>query len=122
MQRVFRGHCGRKHAAQARKNLLAQRQSLLFSYFATVIQSRFRGFYSRRYRHDFFARKRYIQGILDRSEALRKQLNEHAAAQAEVRACVCAFACVHTCRGVRCVLGRRLNPKRPMPWKRISDA
>ena len=48
-----------------------------FHYQAHIIQKNFRGYYSRRYYHDFFARKAYINSIMNKSEALKQQLQEH---------------------------------------------
>lgn len=43
---------------------------------ATCIQSCWRGYSSRKYVHDFYARKQYIQRILQTNKELRKVLHE----------------------------------------------
>ena len=42
--------------------------SFLFSY---------RGFYSRKYEHDFYARKKYLLHVETKNEEVRKNLDEH---------------------------------------------
>lgn len=41
---------------------------LIFSY---------RGFYSRKYEHDFYARKKYLQHVETKNDEVRRQLDEH---------------------------------------------
>ena len=44
---------------------------------AKIIQKVFRGFYSREYEHDFYARKTYLEYVLAKNEEVRKQLEEY---------------------------------------------
>jgi hypothetical protein len=44
---------------------------LIFEYSAREIQRVYRGYFSRKYRHDFYARKAYIQQVLMQGEQLR---------------------------------------------------
>ena len=37
----------------------------------------YRGFYSRKYEHDFYARKKYLQHVETKNEEVRKNLDEH---------------------------------------------
>ena len=83
IERVFRGHCGRERARAAREQRAATEESGVFQYYATVIQRAFKGYYSRTYVHDFFARKAYIESIKQKSEELRDQLSGHMEQQIE---------------------------------------
>jgi hypothetical protein len=40
------------------------------------VQKYYRGFYSRKYEHDFYARKAYLQHVQQKNEDVRKQLDE----------------------------------------------
>ena len=73
MQRVFRGYCGRKKAVRTQIARLEAFNRAVFHHFATVIQSRFRGFYARKYVSDFYARKKYLAKIVDVSENVRAE-------------------------------------------------
>lgn len=83
IQRVFRGHQGRNLTNDARRARAAHEESSIYHYYATLIQRVFKGFYSRRYKHDFYARKAYIQSIKQKSEELRNQLSGHMETQIE---------------------------------------
>jgi hypothetical protein len=83
IQRVQRGHVGRRIAHERRSDVEDARRRALFDYCASQLQKLFRGYYSRRYRHDFFARKRYIRTVLHNSETLRQTLRSHEAALIE---------------------------------------
>ena len=74
IERVFRGNLGRRACRARRAARGEQAQAAMFAYFASVIQHCFRGFRSRRYKHDYYARKAYIQNILEKSNQLRGQL------------------------------------------------
>jgi hypothetical protein len=55
--------------------------SLGGQYHAVHAQRAFRGYYSRRYRHDYNARKAYILSVVEKGEQLRARLQEHLRAQ-----------------------------------------
>ena len=76
-QRIYRGHAGRKRAVQLTAKRREWETMSFFHYQACMCQRIFRGYYSRRFRHDFHARKNYIRNILKKSEELRKSLAEH---------------------------------------------
>ena len=48
-----------------------------FTYHANLIQKIWRGFHSRRYIHDYYARKKYLQTLTEKNEAMRAQLGEY---------------------------------------------
>ncbi|GBG24227.1 Spermatosis-associated protein 17 [Hondaea fermentalgiana] len=85
ISRVFRGHCGRLACARLQKLLDDEALMSMFHYQACAIQHVFRGFHSRKYKHDFHARKAYIANILEKSSELRMQLaaNRERATQEE---------------------------------------
>ena len=37
----------------------------------------YRGYYSRKYEHDFYARKKYLQHVETKNEEVRKNLDEY---------------------------------------------
>eukprot|EP00356_Strombidium_inclinatum_P011550 CAMPEP_0170481816 /NCGR_PEP_ID=MMETSP0208-20121228/2115_1 /TAXON_ID=197538 /ORGANISM="Strombidium inclinatum, Strain S3" /LENGTH=134 /DNA_ID=CAMNT_0010754587 /DNA_START=165 /DNA_END=570 /DNA_ORIENTATION=+ len=45
---------------------------------AKIIQKYFRGYFSRRYEHDFYARKNYLSDVQTKNEEIRKELEEWA--------------------------------------------
>ncbi|KAF4660689.1 spermatoproteinsis associated 17 [Perkinsus chesapeaki] len=81
IQRVFRGHVGRTKAAAARTKENGRRQLAFFHAQAETIQRFFKGFWSRKYMHDFYAMKRYLAAVAERGEQSRSYLQE----QAEVK-------------------------------------
>jgi hypothetical protein len=61
IQRVYRGHMARKRARDA---IAAHRQSLRLHFLAYCMvqwQRLLRGYLSRKYRHSYYQRKRYLQ-------------------------------------------------------------
>ena len=77
VQRVFRGYVGRNKAIAANTQRIKDARLGFFHYQASIVQKSFRGYYSRRYYHDFFARKAYIQEVIVKSEKLRAELSNH---------------------------------------------
>lgn len=53
----------------------AQRDAVR-SFFATQLQRVYRGFYSRKYNHDFYARKEYVQAVMARGDTVRNATEE----------------------------------------------
>jgi len=74
ISRIFRGHMGRRNASKESRGKMRKERMAVFHYHALLVQKYFRGFYSRRYYHDFFARKAYIQSVVVKSNALREKL------------------------------------------------
>jgi len=75
ISRMFRGFKGRQVFAEKQRQARRREVECLFHSYALSIQQVFRGFFSRKYRHDFYARKAYIKLILDRSDKLRLELS-----------------------------------------------
>jgi hypothetical protein len=63
-----------------------------FNAAATEIQRHFRGFYSRRYKHSYYARAAYIAAVLQNTERLRAQL------QGRRETKLCWFLCAYKMR------------------------
>lgn len=78
LQRVYRGSVGRVLTAAERARQKVIKQGLLYAYFAEIMQKVWRGFYSRRNKHDYHARKKYIQRVIDTSDELQRKIQEYA--------------------------------------------
>jgi len=85
--RLFRGHRARNRKRKLHSSREHFSVSLVHHISACVAQRTFRGFYSRRYLHDYSARRTYIESILVKGtrlrEALATQLNHQLASVAE---------------------------------------
>ena len=47
---------------------------------AKIVQKYFRGYYSRKYEHDFYARKRWLEDMYKKNEEVCRQLEEYVTA------------------------------------------
>jgi hypothetical protein len=84
IQRVFRGHLGRSIARNKLKELDEARQLSLFNYLCIQLQKCFRGYYSRKYKHDQNRRKQYCKMLVEQGELVRQNLQKYAEEMAEV--------------------------------------
>lgn len=75
VERTTRGHLGRQAARRLLIERNTQRQREFFDAFATTIQLRFRAFHSRKYLHNFYARKAYVDAVVRKGDALKTQLH-----------------------------------------------
>jgi len=76
VERISRGHLGRQEARRERIRRDLQRQKAYFDAFATAIQLRFRGFHSRKYLHNFYARKAYVTAVVQKGDEVRARLQQ----------------------------------------------
>lgn len=76
IERVSRGHLGRQRARGERIERDLLRQRAFFNAFATAIQLRFRGFHSRKYLHNFYARKAYVTAVVQKGDEVRARLQQ----------------------------------------------
>lgn len=76
LQRIYRGYEGRCQALSRKKEVQTAAETLMFDYFAEVIQRTWRGYHSRKVKHDFHARKKYIADMISNSEQLQQRLNQ----------------------------------------------
>jgi hypothetical protein len=77
LKKYFKGFRTRKMFWRAIEKNLAQQRFMFYSSCATVIQRVYRGFYSRKYIHDFWARKKYITHIERKNEKRRDKMNQY---------------------------------------------
>jgi len=74
IQRVFRGHLGRKRFGEYhRANARAEREAY-FNKAVTVMQRFWRGYAVRKFVCDFYGRKRWLEKVLKVSEDLRAEM------------------------------------------------
>lgn len=85
VQRVFRGHLGRLITKAKRQEKLEARELSFFTYLCIQLQRCFRGYYSRKYKHDQARRKQYARMIAEQGELVRQNLQKYAEELAEVR-------------------------------------
>jgi hypothetical protein len=81
IERVFRGHLGRSRARQAATSKVDHRLLSIFNYLAIQLQKIFRGYYSKKYKHNFHIRKKYIKDLKDIGEKIREQQYQYASSQ-----------------------------------------
>jgi len=77
IERVYRGHAARLIADAAAKDSTLFEEAAIFHYHCIMVQRAFRGYYSRRYYHDYSARKKYIDSIKSKNEDRRATLSAH---------------------------------------------
>ncbi len=82
IQRSFRGHLGRKRAANARQAKNEHRVLSLFTYFALQLQRSYRGYYSRKYRSNHADRKKFIGDLEETGRKVRAMMYNYAKEQA----------------------------------------
>ena len=78
LQRVYRGFVGRSITAARRAQRKVVKQGLLYASFAEIMQKIWRGYNSRKRKHDYHARKEYIRTIVDKSSELQRRIEEYA--------------------------------------------
>lgn len=83
IQRNVKGWSGRRKAKLRRLAVERQRNRVFFDYCATTIQKRFRGHWSRVYRHGYYARKAYLEDIATAGEKTVDFLHKIGAAAEE---------------------------------------
>ncbi|EER18564.1 hypothetical protein Pmar_PMAR008894 [Perkinsus marinus ATCC 50983] len=76
IQRVYRGFVTRCEVQALRARRLKDQQLAFFNAQAESIQRVFKGFWSRRYLHDYYAMKRYLLEVVERGERSRTYLQE----------------------------------------------
>jgi hypothetical protein len=76
IQRVFRGHLGRKRFGEYHREKAKVERAVYFNAAATGIQRYWRGFLTRKFTCDFYSRKAWIQQVLKVSEELKKEMEE----------------------------------------------
>jgi hypothetical protein len=77
IERVHRGHMGRKKSRHQLKKRNEGRLLSMFFFFVIQLQRSFRGYYSRKYKHNFYVRKRYIRDLAVKGDEVRVRLEEY---------------------------------------------
>ena len=73
IQRWIRGYLARRAFVKKKMARYTKKNHKYFDYQARIIQRYFRGYYSRMYIHDYFARDNYLEFIKDKNEQTRKE-------------------------------------------------
>lgn len=76
MQRTYRGYMSRRRFLDIVCHARLSHQRAVYDHFATSIQRVFRGFYSRKWRSDYYSQKRYLQMVEARSQAVRHEAEQ----------------------------------------------
>mmetsp|Transcript_8275 Transcript_8275/g.1090 ORF Transcript_8275/g.1090 Transcript_8275/m.1090 type:complete len:85 (-) Transcript_8275:185-439(-) len=77
IKKVFKGYHIRKKFWGLINQQLSHNRFMFYSYAAISIQRMYRGYYSRKYVHDFYARKKYIRYIEEKNEKRLFKLRNH---------------------------------------------
>jgi len=77
IQRYWRGYLGRRFCRIRVKNLVMVMRMNVYNAMAVRIQKHWRGFYTRKHVHNFYARKQYLTALVVKNEILRAELNEY---------------------------------------------
>ena len=70
-------HKARMQALGKKQSLKREMQLEYFSTMAQTIQRFFRGFYERKYKHDYYARKKYLNNVMRKNEQTLRNLNDY---------------------------------------------
>ncbi|CAG9315077.1 unnamed protein product [Blepharisma stoltei] len=81
IKRVYIGYRTRKNFWKLINQQLSHYRLMFYSSAATAIQRIYRGFYSRKYFHDFGARKKYLKHIEGKNERRIAKMHEYAKQQ-----------------------------------------
>ncbi|XP_029904039.1 spermatogenesis-associated protein 17 [Myripristis murdjan] len=76
MQKIWRGFAARARLRQMVKAAYFIMKMNFYEEMAVRIQRRWRGFYVRKYIHSYYARKRYLEGLVKKNEQVRLELDE----------------------------------------------
>ncbi|KAF0689837.1 Aste57867_18749 [Aphanomyces stellatus] len=79
--RVYRGHLGRHKATREARQRLNLEKKARLHHVARVIQTQYRGWASRKYKHNFATRKTYLKELEAKGNALRETLRQRLEAQ-----------------------------------------
>lgn len=83
VQSAYRGFKGRNKYQQIVKSALDKMRNGYYAEMATRIQARWRGYYIRKYKHNYYARKHYLGSVVKRNAEVRDALSQYVEAQQE---------------------------------------
>ncbi|XP_016382378.1 spermatogenesis-associated protein 17 [Sinocyclocheilus rhinocerous] len=85
IQKIWRGFTARALFRQRVKTAYFIMKMNFYNKMAVKIQQRWRGYYVRKYVHNYYARKRYLEGLTRKNEHIRRDLEEFAELQRRER-------------------------------------
>ncbi|KAJ8400301.1 hypothetical protein AAFF_G00396840 [Aldrovandia affinis] len=85
IQKIWRGYRARACFRQTLKTAYFMMKMNFFNEMAVRIQRRWRGFYVRKYVHNYHARRHYLEGLARKNEQVRRDLEEFGEIQRRVR-------------------------------------
>ncbi|XP_026113917.1 spermatogenesis-associated protein 17-like [Carassius auratus] len=85
IQKIWRGFAARALFRQRVKTAYFIMKMNFYNKMAVKIQRRWRGYYVRKYVHNYYARKRYLEGLTRKNEHIRRDLEEFAELQRRER-------------------------------------
>lgn len=114
IQRLLRGKLGRMSCSALRHQKVHETNTLFFEKSAQTVQRFWRGYWSRKYLHDFYARKAYLQRVSEVGNRTVQHLKEtngrnmQAKAEEDVRVARTEFGKI--CRDVHHLVSTRAMP------------
>ncbi|KAJ3290732.1 spermatogenesis-associated protein 17 [Rhizoclosmatium sp. JEL0117] len=81
IQRVFRGYKGRERAKAERARINHEALLAFWNKMTVKIQKIWKGYWSRKAKFDYYARKKYLADVVVKMEELRIKVSEHAKEQ-----------------------------------------
>uniref|UniRef100_A0A3Q3EGD5 Spermatogenesis associated 17 n=1 Tax=Labrus bergylta TaxID=56723 RepID=A0A3Q3EGD5_9LABR len=88
IQKIWRGFTARAHFRQMVKEAYFIMKMNFYEEMAVRIQRRWRGFFARKFIHNFYARKRYLEGVAANNELVRREMDEIEELQKRERDCL----------------------------------
>ncbi|KAI4830879.1 hypothetical protein KUCAC02_002480 [Chaenocephalus aceratus] len=88
IQKIWRGFTARARFRQMVKAAYLIMKMNFYEEMAVRIQRRWRGFFVRKYIHNFYARKRYLEGLSRKNALVRRELGELEELQKRERDCL----------------------------------
>ena len=76
IKRIWKGFKTRMLFHRLMKQEKQRMQLTFFNSMAMIIQKIFRGYYVRKYKHDFYARKRYLNNVAQKNKTVRDKLED----------------------------------------------
>mmetsp|Transcript_103405 Transcript_103405/g.175022 ORF Transcript_103405/g.175022 Transcript_103405/m.175022 type:complete len:335 (-) Transcript_103405:715-1719(-) len=77
IQKIYRGYCCRLLTLDKRIEREKQRQQMFYTHFAILIQKTWRGFFSRKWKSNFYEMKAYLAEVVARSNEVRNISEEY---------------------------------------------
>ena len=76
IKRIWKGHKIRIAFLKLMKQEKERMQLEFFFSMSVIIQKMFRGYYVRKYKHDFYARKKYLNNVSRKNQEVRDKLED----------------------------------------------